>query len=102
MQEFITAKREEIAKLCRTHHVQRLAVFGSAVREDFDPRKSDVDLLVAFEPAPPVELVRNLEGLQTELVTLFGRPVDLIREGVIKNVYRLRSIERDKVLLYAA
>ena len=102
MQEFIAEKREEIAELCRAHHVKRLSVFGSAVREDFDPRKSDVDLLVAFEPAPPVELVRNLEGLQTELVTLFGRPVDLIREGVIKNVYRLRSIERDKVLLYAA
>ena len=50
MQAFLTARLPEIAELCRAHHVRRLAVFGSAVREDFDPARSDIDLLVEFEP----------------------------------------------------
>ena len=48
MQDFIHAKREEIADLCRKHHVRRLSVFGSAARDDFDPDSSDVDVLVTF------------------------------------------------------
>jgi hypothetical protein len=36
------------------------------------------------------------------MVSLFGRKVDLIAEGIIKNPYRLRSIEQDKVLVYAS
>jgi predicted nucleotidyltransferase len=42
MQDFIIAKREEIAELCRKHHVRRLSVFGSAARDDFDPQRSDI------------------------------------------------------------
>ncbi len=37
MQPFITASQSEIIDLRRTHHVRRLSVFGSAVRDDFDP-----------------------------------------------------------------
>jgi hypothetical protein len=36
------------------------------------------------------------------MIQLFGRQVDLIRDGVIRNPYRLRSINEDKVLIYAA
>ena len=44
--------RAEIAALCRQFHVLRLDLFGSAAREvDFDPARSDVDLLVTFDPA---------------------------------------------------
>jgi len=49
MHEFLTASREQIADLCRTSHVRRLAVFGSALRGDFDGARSDADLLVEFE-----------------------------------------------------
>ena len=49
MQPIITENREKIAELCRTHHVRRLSVFGSAVRDDFDSSNSDVDLLVEFQ-----------------------------------------------------
>jgi len=45
MQPFIAEKREEIAALCRQHHVRRLSVFGSAARDDFDPATSDIDVL---------------------------------------------------------
>lgn len=40
--------REEIAEICRRYRVQRLALFGSVIRDDFTPH-SDVDVLVEFE-----------------------------------------------------
>jgi predicted nucleotidyltransferase len=101
MQPFIEEKREEIAELCRKHHVIRLSIFGSAVRDDFNPATSDVDVLVAFTPALESGYAKNFYSLEDNLVNLFQRRVDLITEGVIKNPYRLRSIEQDKVLVYA-
>ena len=78
MQDFILAKREEIAELCRKHHVLRLSVFGSAARDDFDPATSDVDLLVAFEPEANSIYARNYYSLRDNLETLLHREVDLV------------------------
>lgn len=41
--------REAIAGLSRRRRVRRLAIFGSAVTDRFDPRASDADFLVEFE-----------------------------------------------------
>ena len=41
--------RDAIAAFCRTHHIRRLAVFGSVLRPDFRPDR-DIDILVEFEP----------------------------------------------------
>lgn len=51
--------REKTAEICRAHHVRRLSVFGSAVRDDFDPQRSDVDFQVEFAVAPLLQLARN-------------------------------------------
>lgn len=40
--------RVEVAAFCRRHGIRRLAVFGSALRDDFGPH-SDIDVLVEFE-----------------------------------------------------
>jgi len=101
MQDFILAKRQEIAELCRKHHVRRLSVFGSAARDDFDPATSDVDVLVVFSPAADAVYAKNYYSLRDNLELLLHREVDLVRDGVIRNPYRLRSIEEDKVDLYA-
>ena len=42
--------KEDIAGLCRKYSFQRLFAFGSALRDDFRPGESDVDLLVEFAP----------------------------------------------------
>lgn len=70
----IQIPRQALQSLCRRYHVQRLALFGSVLREDFG-RESDVDVLVEFEPGhtPGFGFVR----LQRELSELLGRPVDL-------------------------
>jgi predicted nucleotidyltransferase len=101
MQDFILAKREEIAELCRKHHVRRLSVFGSAARDDFDPVTSDVDIIVEFDGAYIERYAKNYFSLEDGMVDLLGRKVDMITEGVLRNPYILRSIEADKVLLYA-
>jgi uncharacterized protein len=102
MQDFILGKREEIAEFCRKHHVRRLSVFGSAARDDFDPATSDVDLLVSFAADADPVYAKNYHSLRGNLEALFNREVDLIRDGVVRNPYRLESIEEDKVELYAA
>jgi len=102
MQDFITSRREEIAELCRKHHVLRLAIFGSAVRDDFDPARSDVDVLVCFDPVAFPKYLDHYVDLRSGLESLFHRPVDLLQEGVIRNPYRLKSIREDQVELYAA
>ena len=47
---FIEEKREEISAACQGFGIERLFVFGSALRDDFRPGKSDIDLLVEFGP----------------------------------------------------
>ena len=53
MVEVLQSKREAIAAACVRHRVARLEAFGSALREDFRPGESDLDLLVEFEPMEP-------------------------------------------------
>ena len=47
----ISIPKERIAEFCRKHYIRKLALFGSVLRDDFGP-KSDVDVLVEFEPRP--------------------------------------------------
>lgn len=65
---------EKIAAFCRKHHIRRLALFGSVLRDDFRP-ESDVDVLVEFEPGHTPGL--KFFTIQDELSELLGRQVDL-------------------------
>ena len=68
--------KEKIGEFCRRHHIRKLAVFGSALREDFRS-DSDLDILVEFEPGHTPGLIR-LAGMEIELSTLLGgRKVDM-------------------------
>ena len=101
MQALIADRLEEIAELCRQHHVKRLALFGSAAREDFDPERSDVDLLVEFEDVSLEQRV-DFFTVRSAFVDLFAREVDLVDHRVVKNPVLKRHIAEDGVLLYAA
>ena len=88
--------------LCSRYGVRRLALFGSAVRDDFDPLRSDLDFLVEFQPMPAGGHSKSYFGLLRELELLFGRTVDLVEAGAIHNPYVLRSVEAEQKTLYAA
>jgi len=86
----IPADRETIAAFCRRHHIRRLALFGSVLRDDFRP-ESDVDVLVDFDPGHAVGL--RIVEIERELAELFGgHKVDMVNRK-----YLNRRI-RDRVL----
>lgn len=63
-----------VKAFCRRHHIRRLALFGSVLREDFRPH-SDIDVLVEFEPDHIPGLA--FFAMQDELSQILGRQVDL-------------------------
>ena len=98
MAAIIESTRAELDEICRHRRVQRLELFGSAAREDFTPA-SDLDFLVEFSGSPSLS---DYLGLREDLTSLFGREVDLVMPGAVRNPYIRAAIERDRQLLYAA
>jgi hypothetical protein len=95
-------KRRPIAAACARRGVARLEAFGSALREDFDPDSSDLDLLVEFQPMEPYARVEAYFGLLDDLRGMFGREIDLVMVGAVRNRYVAQDIQRTKQPLYAA
>ncbi len=95
-------KRDAIAALCERYSVARMYVFGSALRDDFRPGESDIDLLVEFAPMEPYAKAKAYFALLDELKALLGADVDLVSAGAVKNRYIAREIELTKQMLYAA
>ena len=46
----IRIDRDALAAFCRARGIRKLSLFGSVIRDDFDPRRSDVDVLAEFAP----------------------------------------------------
>jgi len=86
--------------LCRRFHVRQLDLFGSAVDERFDPARSDLDFLVAFEELPSAAYADAYFGLHESLITLFGRAVDLVTEPSLENPYLRRQLEAQRQRLF--
>ena len=81
----------KIAEFCRRHKIRKLAVFGSALREDFRP-DSDLDVLVEFEPGHTPGLIR-LAGMEIELSALLGgRKVDMNTPNSLSRYFRRKVL----------
>ena len=92
----VSVPRDRLAAFCQEHGIKRLAVFGSALREDFGP-ESDIDLLVEFEPGRTPGLIR-LAGMELELSGLFsGRKVDLRTPEDLSPYFRQEVLDRAEV-----
>ncbi len=102
MPTLLDDKRPQIEILCRMYRVRRLDVFGSAIRDDFDPARSDVDFLVEFEPDPDLNTFRAFMDLREALSSLLDRPVDLVMAGAVRNRYIKAAIESTREPVYAA
>lgn len=90
---------EPVRELCRRYQVRELALFGSAVREDFSAT-SDVDVLVEFEPDAEVGFI-TLSRMQRELSAILHRRVDLVPKNGLKPQIR-ESVLSSAEILYAA
>ena len=102
MVELIESKSSELRVICERHHVERLALFGSALRNDFDPDKSDRDFAVEFPSMSPSEHSEASFGFLEDLESLFERSVDFVEISAVRNPYLLREIEERQETLYAA
>jgi predicted nucleotidyltransferase len=102
MLPLIESRVAEIAELCRRFHVRRLDVFGSAARVvDFDPARSDIDILVAYAPDSAPNMW-DYFALREALSDLLGRKVDLVMADAVENPFVRAGIERSRQPLYGA
>jgi len=95
----IDVPKDRIADFCRRHHIQKLSLFGSVLRDDFGP-DSDVDVLVEFEPGKAPGLIR-LAGMELELSQMLGgRKVDMNTPQCLSRYFRDR-VEEEAEVQYA-
>ncbi|MBS1748076.1 MAG: nucleotidyltransferase domain-containing protein [Bacteroidetes bacterium] len=109
MNRVIEKYRNEIIALCKTHHVKKLFVFGSATRNDFND-DSDIDLLNEFDTTGfnysdlstlPYDPFIVFFELKEKPETLFKRKIDLIPNQEFRNKYFQAEVEKSKQLVYA-
>lgn len=99
----IALPMEALEQFCRRWQIEELALFGSALREDFGP-DSDIDLLVTFAPGSERSL-DDLIAMQEEIEAIFGRSVDLVNRRTVeesRNYIRRRAILRSAKTIYVA
>jgi predicted nucleotidyltransferase len=96
----ISKKRNDFAILCKSHKVKYLYAFGSSTSDRFDPKRSDIDLLVEIDSKDPIDRGEKLLSLWDLFESFFNRKVDLLTESSLRNPFLKRSIDSTKVLIY--
>lgn len=91
----IDIPHEKLRDFCMRHHIRRLALFGSVLRDDFGP-ESDVDVLVEFDPDHVPGLA--FFAMQDELARILGRKVDLNTPGFISRYFREKVLSEAEAL----
>jgi len=90
LKELRIALRALLPSLEREYGVTSIELFGSYVRGEQD-EKSDLDLLVVFDPERDLSLL-DLARLQRTLTERIGVPVDLVEKRSIKPGLRDRIL----------
>jgi uncharacterized protein len=85
----IPIPKEQVAEFCRKHHIRKLSLFGSVLRDDFCS-ESDIDVLVEFEPGKTPGLA--FFAIQDELSELLGRNVDLNTPMCLSRYFRDKAL----------
>jgi predicted nucleotidyltransferase len=96
MSKNIVADKKKIQDFCKRHYIQRLAIYGSALRGDFGP-DSDIDVLVDFVPGHVPGFFR-LFDMEEELSVIFGgRKVDLRTREDLSRYFRDKIVAEAQV-----
>lgn len=91
---------DRLRHLCAEKGIRRIRVYGSAVRGDFDPTRSDIDLLIDFLPGRTPGF--GFFALGDELAEILGRKVDVSTEKMLSKHFREEALHQAKVLYDAA
>ena len=98
MQRLLLDNMDKIRALCMTHNVKNLFAFGSVCTDRFNDR-SDIDLLVSFNPMDFSDYADTYFELAENFEKLLKRPVDLITDKSLKNPYFIKFVNQTKTLL---
>jgi predicted nucleotidyltransferase len=102
MIDLIQNKLDEIVTACKEHHVETIALFGSAAKNAMF-KDSDIDLLVEFSNDLEVlDYADNYFSLLDQLQEILNRKVDLVSSRSLKNPVFKEEVFQSKVDLYAA
>ena len=101
MPTIIDPQLAEVSALCRRYGVRKLELFGSATTGAFDPQISDLDFLIDMTDEGG-NLFHRYFDLKEALEALFGREVDLVMVGALKNPYFIASINKTRQTVYTA
>ena len=88
-----------IGDYCRQNGITRLSLFGSVLRDDFDPGRSDVDFLVRFEGNDAGPWMSKFMDMEEEFGRLLGRKVDVVDWGGIEQ--STNPVRRGHILKHA-
>lgn len=94
-QQGLDIPKDRIAEFCHRHHIVKLALFGSVLRDDFRP-DSDIDVLVEFEPDHTVGLLQ-MARLELTLCEMLGRKVDLRTPAELSRYFREEVVRGSEV-----
>ena len=93
----IQIDREQIARFCQERGIRKLSLFGSVLREDFDPQRSDVDVLAEFDPDALKGVGFRYFGYAEELAAIVGRKVDFCSR---LNKYIETAVRQEAIPIY--
>ncbi len=77
----VKAIQAQVVPILKKYKVKRASLFGSVLREDFQPRKSDIDILVKLDKS------QSLFGylkLKVELEKKLKKSVDVVEYDALK------------------
>jgi len=97
----IEDNRNAIADLCRQYGVRKLAVFGSAAKDTFNPATSDLDFAVDFSDYGP-GIAKRFMRLLVSLEDLLGVRIDIVTPSSSTNPFFIAELERTAVPIYEA
>jgi uncharacterized protein len=98
----IVERRDEIEALCRHYGVIRLDLFGSAATGAFNEETSDLDFVATFADTRKPGYAKRFLHFAEALEALFGRSVDLITDGSIRNPYFREEVDETRQPVYRA
>jgi len=88
----ITLDRAKLAEFCQEHGIRKLSLFGSILRDDFDPERSDVDFLVEFLPNATPGFF-GLVDMEDQLSELIGKKADLRTPKELSRYFRQEVLD---------
>ena len=93
----ISIDYERVARFCRERGIKRLSLFGSVIRDDFDPHRSDIDVLAEFLPGAIDGLGFRYFRYEDDLSKILGHKVDLCSR---LNEHIADAVHREAVPIY--